>query len=102
MSLVCNRCGRAVSENIVQERHASSQKVHVNIRNLSQKNDADIMLQDKEIKNRIVEARDLFEKSGVVVAGGMLNDEKSKEKYTCNNNKISVSSITNRFFRYHR
>ena len=102
MSLVCSKCGRVVSRNFSEESPISTQKVNVNITNLSQENDADIILEDKSIRNRIVAARNLFEQTNLVVTGGMLKDGNSKEKYTCNSNKISVSSITNRFIKFHR
>ena len=95
MSLLCSRCGRAVSENYSKEGLNTTNKIHVSVTNLASENDADVILQDKEIKSRIVEARHMFENSELVITGRMLRNENDH----LNSKKFSVASITNRLFK---
>ena len=95
MSLLCSRCGRAVSENYSEEGLNTTNEIHISITNLRSENDADVILQDKEIKSRIVEARHMFENSELVITGRMLRNENDH----LNSKKFSVASITSRLFK---
>ena len=101
MSAMCSRCGRAVSGNYSKERQPKSNQINVSVTNLAHENDANLILQDKDIKGRIVEARNLFEKSDLVVNGRILTEEEFARKYPSRSQKFSVASITNRLFKHY-
>ena len=100
MSAVCSRCGRAVSGNYSQEKLPKSNQINISVTNLAGENDANLILQDREIKGRILKARHLFEKSDLLLNGRMLTEEEFAEKYPRRSIKFSVASITNRFFKH--
>ena len=101
MSAMCSRCGRAVSANYSKKRLPNNHKINISVTNLAHENDANLILQDKDIKGRIVEARNLFEKSDLVVNGRILTEEEFARKYPSRSQKFSVASITNRLFKHY-
>ena len=101
MSAMCSRCGRAVSGNFSKERLPKSNQINFNVTNLAHENDANLILQDKDIKGRIVEARNLFEKSDLVVNGRTLTEEEFARKYPSSSQKFTVASISNRLFMHY-